>query len=225
METLAEQLALLRDTIRLLRGRARAKAWYRANRDWVKTQRAAPGRRPPFSGRPSTNAAVFDGDTVWILLTRGMWAAVSASDWPMIRRVRWSVQPSSAALYVGRRVGGQVVLLHRALLSPNSDMEVDHKNCDTLDNRRENLRIATGSQNGGNRRKVRWVNGLAPSSQYKGVCYVPQLCVSKPWMAYIGAGRNRKYLGYYADEESAAAAYNQATEEVFGEFARTNVLD
>jgi hypothetical protein len=45
------------------------------------------------------------------------------------------------------------ILLHRLILNPPEDMEVDHKNLNRLDNRRQNLRICSHSGNMMNRGK------------------------------------------------------------------------
>ncbi len=43
-------------------------------------------------------------------------------------------------------------------------------------------------------------------------------------MAFITIHRKFKFLGYYKIEEQAAAAYNSAAAEHFGEFARINTI-
>jgi len=43
--------------------------------------------------------------------------------------------------------------LHRLIMNPPANIQIDHKNLNKLDNRRCNLRICTHSQNGMNRGK------------------------------------------------------------------------
>lgn len=92
----------------------------------------------------------------------------------------------------------------------------DHINHDTLDNRRENLRICTTSQNNMNRTK-----SANKSSTYKGVCWYYR---SNKWMARIKHNDTRYHLGYFEDEIDAARAYNKKAVELFGPFAKLNLL-
>jgi hypothetical protein len=65
------------------------------------------------------------------------------------------------------------LILSRMLGRPLQQKEyVDHIDGDGLNNRRRNLRLSTNAQNIRNTGKVRSMNGRAPSSQYKGVCFV-----------------------------------------------------
>lgn len=100
------------------------------------------------------------------------------------------------------------------LVATETEM-VDHINGDSLDNRRSNLRVATATQNQGNRRKQR---GKATSS-YKGVSFVK---ARGKWLACIGRRGVVKNLGRYSTEEAAARAYDVAALEYFGEYAHLN---
>ncbi len=94
--------------------------------------------------------------------------------------------------------------------------KVDHKNHDTLDNRRSNLRVATSSQNGGNRRK--WMVG---SSRYKGVTKTKDT-TANCWLVRICVGWESIYLGRFKNEREAARAYDVAARKHFGRFAHLN---
>jgi hypothetical protein len=78
------------------------------------------------------------------------------------------------------------------------------------------LRLATAAQNHANRKL-----NVGSSSQYKGVCWYKN---NKKWKAAIMVNRKTIHLGYFADEQSAAAAYNAAAVKYFGEFARLNTF-
>lgn len=96
---------------------------------------------------------------------------------------------------------------------------VDHINHNSVDNRRENLRLCTMAENLRNSRKL----DRSTSSRYKGVCYMISSKRKKRWIAYIEIEKGkRKYLGYFHTETEAALAYNQAASEYFGEFANLN---
>jgi HNH endonuclease/AP2 domain len=97
---------------------------------------------------------------------------------------------------------------------------VDHINGDSLDNRRENLRLATARQNAANRR----VRTEGRTSRYKGVAKA-----GKRWRAYAseptGDGEYRRIaLGRFDSENAAAEAYNAWMLATHGEFALLNVI-
>jgi len=164
-----------------------------------------------------------------IPLTKGLFAIVDEWNFDWVNQFNWCAQTTKRtdthAVYAARRVGPRILLLHREILRAGPGQEVDHKNRDTLDCREGNLRLATGSQNSANKGKA---SGC--SSRFKGVCFVPQLNSTNPWLAYFGgsgkagAPVKRKYLGYFVTEEIAAAAYNSAALGAWGEFAVLNKI-
>ena len=93
------------------------------------------------------------------------------------------------------------------------EMEIDHINGDRTDNRIENLRVVTRSQNQHNRK------GSNLTSQYKGVYWKKS---NKCWVSQISYGGAKFYLGKFNDEKEAAVAYDKKATELFGEYARTN---
>jgi hypothetical protein len=113
--------------------------------------------------------------------------------------------------------------MHRIVALASYGYLVDHINGDSLDNRSANLRLCNRSQNMRNRPKPRIAKA---SSQWKGVSFCPHKAKQrKPWRARIHIGDRRIVrLGYFADEESAALAYNEAANVFFGEFARLNEI-
>lgn len=54
--------------------------------------------------------------------------------------------------YIRGRIGKQQIQLHRYITNCPKDLQVDHINRNTLDNRRENLKICTNQQNSLNRK-------------------------------------------------------------------------
>jgi len=90
----------------------------------------------------------------------------------------------------------------------------DHKNRNGLDNRRNNLRICTRSQNQYNRAKQ-----LNNTSGFKGVCWVPR---RNKWRVDITVDKKRISLGYFSDVIEAALAYDRAALLYHGEFAQLN---
>ena len=92
-----------------------------------------------------------------------------------------------------------------------TDRVVDHINGDPLDNRFANLRLATLTQNQGNRRRSRH-----SKSPYKGV-----RLERGTWVAMINESGRRTRIGRYRTAEEAAEAYHVAATAKWGEFAVT----
>lgn len=89
---------------------------------------------------------------------------------------------------------------------------IDHINGDGLDNRIENLRESTRSQNQCNR------SSSYGSSKYKGVVFF------KPtgrWKSSICFNNITKHLGYFKYERSAALRYLLEAQKLHGEFLNT----
>ncbi|ESZ60498.1 HNH endonuclease [Mesorhizobium sp. C120A] len=90
--------------------------------------------------------------------------------------------------------------------------QIDHANCDKLDNRISNLRPASNNQNMFNR------PGFSKIGRLKGV----NRKRSGRWGAEVVADGVRHYLGTYDTEEEAHATYTAAARELHGSFAYTH---
>jgi hypothetical protein len=108
----------------------------------------------------------------------------------------------------GKRVH---VRLHRLLMNCPRNLVVDHINGDSLDNRRENLRICTSKENSQNRK----MDSKRNKSGYKGVSFNKQQSI---WRAFVA----NKLIGCFETAEQAAMAYDIAAIKKFGQFAKTN---
>lgn len=91
--------------------------------------------------------------------------------------------------------------------------ELDHRDRDKLNNRIDNLRVATRSQNTANTRKS-W-----GSSKAKGVYWETK---RKSFRAHVRFHGKSIHLGYFDIEDEAAHAYNKKAIELFGEYASLN---
>lgn len=90
--------------------------------------------------------------------------------------------------------------------------QIDHVDGNRLNNRFENLRLASASQNSANAKR-RCDN----SSGFKGVCWDRS---RGKWMAYITVHGRRKTMGRYHSREAAYSVYCAAAERAFKEYAR-----
>lgn len=94
------------------------------------------------------------------------------------------------------------------------DHMFDHKDSNSLNESKSNLRICSYSQNGHHRKKKK-----NTSSKYIGVCWAKKC---KKWLASIMKDGKNMCLGYFSNEILAALAYDKKARELFGEFANCN---
>lgn len=92
--------------------------------------------------------------------------------------------------------------------------EIDHKDRNRLNCRRENLRAASFNQSKMNTTKRR-----NTSSQYKGVCWNKRV---NKWLARINKDGEQYYIGLFNSEIEAAKAYDHYAKLMFDEFAVLN---
>ena len=140
-----------------------------------------------------------------IPLTQGKIALVDDEDYSDLMRFKWFAFKKGNSFYVRRNspmVQGRqsAILMHRVIINPSDDLEIDHINGDGLDNRKENLRIVTHRQNCQNRHEVK-------TSRYPGVHWNK---MKKKWHSLIQVNGIRKHLGYFKDELDAATTYRVA---------------
>lgn len=113
--------------------------------------------------------------------------------------------------YLRVNVDGKSYAIHRLvfiMMGEELPKNVDHINRDVKDNRWENLRPATISQNACNRDQRR------PKSGYKGVHWV-----NNKWVALVKSKGKSYYGGRFLDPKEAFEAACRLREEIFGEYA------
>ena len=174
-------------------------------------------------GRPKV---VRKDGAIEVPLTQGQVALVDADKYELVKHWVWCARRWRYGYYaqrevqtgVGRAVR-RICLMHRVILGVDgpASIDVDHRNHNTLDNRVDNLRLATGSQNAQNRRPR-----AGRSSRFKGVYWHGQ---RGKWVAQIKHNGRCHHLGLFTDEEAAARVYDAAALERFGDFAKANVRE
>lgn len=147
-------------------------------------------------------------------LTKGRFAIVDIGDLGKVVQHYWQAVLLPHTTYAGATINKKRVLMHRFIMEPSDGLEVDHINRNGLDNRRENLRIATRSQNNGNTK--------IPSHNTSGVKGVSYDKDRNLWAAHIKTHGRKKFLGRFGTKEEAASAYDRAAAQHFGEFANKN---
>ena len=165
---------------------------------------------------PEAGIPGLTGYELCIQLTRGCLSLIDAEDLVALSSTSWRASLSSNSHQVkavrhstpdehGKR---HPVYMHRQLMNPTADQQVDHRDQHRflvyriVDNRRQNLRNVTCSQNHSNSRPQ-----VGCTSRYKGVCWDKR---REKWRAYVKVNYRRIHLGYFDNEVEAAHAYNQA---------------
>jgi hypothetical protein len=160
-----------------------------------------------------------NGDgTISIPLTLGQKALIDAEDLPLVAPFQWFAKRCRNTYYAARNLPRRdngtrpQVKMHRAILGVSDDAVVDHRDGNGLDNRRQNLRHATHSQNAANaRRRADNTSGHAGVSWSR---------TDGKWLVRLGNG-GRFYVGLFTDKKDAVAAYEEAARKRYGEYSRS----
>lgn len=121
-----------------------------------------------------------------------------------------------AGVYSNETKKSKGIYLHRTIMNAPIGMEVDHRDHNPLNNRRNNLRIATPNQN-----KMNGVMQKRNTSGFKGVHLFKR---DNTYQAYISIARKRKHGGYFKTAIEAAKKYNEMAIKYHGEFAYLNKI-
>lgn len=136
-----------------------------------------------------------------IPLTKGFVTVVDDDDFTELSQHKWLANVSiSGRVYAQRRlkIGGKWKheYMHRRLLGEPQDLDVDHINGDSLDNRRVNLRACSRSEN--------LINSINAS---RGAFFDKR---TRKWFARISHNGKRYFLGRFPSQQEAIAAIAEA---------------
>lgn len=148
------------------------------------------------------NQFVLCGDYYEVECFDGKKFLVDADRLDDISQFVWHIDKNNYAITKDR--SGRILKLHRYLLGvlDRSDIEVDHINRNTLDNRMSNLRLADRSLNCYNR-DVSAYNSSGKVGVYKMTGY-------NKWCAQINVHGSRYYLGSFDTFDEAVTARTNA---------------
>jgi hypothetical protein len=141
-----------------------------------------------------------------IILTQGKVALVDDEDFDRLNQFKWFVLIRGIRCRAARQVetekGKRNLYMHHAVIGkPAKGYDVDHKDHNSLNNTRENLRFVTRRQNMQNLVK----EGM--TSKYPGVYWVK---ARRKWSAGYWIKNKRYHVGTYTKEEDAFSAYREA---------------
>lgn len=121
---------------------------------------------------------------------------------------KWSLNKDG---YVISSKGGSNFYLHRYLIGASKGEYVDHINYDRLDNRKENLRICTNSQNLMHRSRLASNN----TTGYHGIIFRKD---RNKFRVEIQANKEKIFIGHYDKIDDAIAARIEAEIKYFGKY-------
>jgi hypothetical protein len=164
-----------------------------------------------------------------IHITRGATTLVDDEDYETLNKYKWyriigygNHQYSARYLktHSSRKQSRELIYMHRVIMgNPPMNKDIDHMDGNGLNNQKNNLRVATRSQNQANRGKPK-----NNTSGYKGVVIERRKCRRK-YLAIIKIDGRTKYLGCFYSAKEAGIAYNKAAINIFGEFAKLNEVN
>ena len=153
-----------------------------------------------------------------IALTQNQVAIVDVADFEWLNQFNWYASwcEHIKGFYAMRSLPdyGTTVTMQAFILNCQPGEQGDHKNHNTLDNRRENLRKCTPSQNQANS-----PNRVRSKSGYRGVQWEER---GHKWVARIRFDGKYMHLGSFSRLQDAVYAYDEAAKKYHGEFASLN---
>lgn len=150
-----------------------------------------------------------------IAVGNNLFASVSEEDWSAAYAAcSWFLSGGRPTGYIeGKNISLHAFIFNRMGLILKDGETIDHKDQNPLNNKRDNLRAATQTQ-----QNLNQTHGQFKTSLYYGVHWVKQ---SQKWVARVHK-RGRIHLGYFECEVEAAEVYDKAALIHHGPDARLN---
>lgn len=181
-------------------------------RECVMTGKALLRRKIAGCGKCSYGQYEFYDDYVECTLLNGAKFQIDKDDYEKVSRYRW--HETASGYFMGQIGRNHRIFLHRLVMPVEEGYRVDHRDLNKANCRKANLRICTSTENNRN-------TPLQENNQcgFKGVYWASD---RSKWRAEITVDRNHIHLGSFDTAEEAARAYDSASVEYFGDYARTN---
>ena len=141
---------------------------------------------------------------------------VDDEDFDYLNKFNWTYQKKGVSRMVKLNNKWNNIKLHRLLIQPNKNQQVDHIDRNPLNNQKNNLRVCSASQNS--------MNTSIRSDNTSGFKCVSLDKRTNRWGTFITVNKKIKWLGYFDDKKEAAKVYNKNALEYFGEFANLNKI-
>lgn len=160
-------------------------------------------------------------------------AMVDDDKFDYLNQFNWWVKFSNTTMYAVRSTWvdgahGKKIYMHRDVMGiDDTSIHIDHINHNGFDNRVENLRTCTRSENQKNRRgsgqsKYLGVHIANLKSNYTRKDGTINQKIYSKWSAKIKLDGKTKYIGIFETELEAAKAYDKFAKEIHGAFANLN---
>ena len=142
---------------------------------------------------------------------------IDLEDYDKAKKYKWSIQSNKG--HVGTHIKGKSCHLDNIILGASSrESQIDHKDRNPLNNRKDNLRICSIKQNGWNRgpnkNSTTGLKGVSRTENTK-------------WRVSIQRDRGGSplYSKVFTDKEKAIQAYNKEALKIQGQFAYINPIN
>ncbi len=171
--------------------------------------------RPTYVTSLSLRSLPGDRPSNWRCPSCSHCPAVSPSWWTPTppsdcRATRWRAIRIRHTWYAARDDGEKLVYMHREILRAPDGLMVGHRDGNGLNNSRANLRLVTARENA-----INTIKRPGCSSRYRGVDWCKS---ARAWRARVWVDGRETLVGYYATEEEAARAREQAAQAIYGEY-------
>lgn len=140
---------------------------------------------------------IINSEIAEIGLSKGYIAIIDTEDFERISKFDWNTNINDKPRAY-RTEGRDVIYMHQEIIGVKAGYEIDHKNGNSLDNRKANIWHATHSQN---------MQNTEIHKKKAGVCFNWR---ARSWLVYLDRPQGRKYLGYRKTREEALLLLEQA---------------